>query len=166
MPRARDRALTPILLGFAVSHALAGYDANGVVLGATESEVREAFPSVHCRPLEWQSLAADRRCDGSRLDLGGVSVRITFYLRQDALEAFDVRFGMRDLERFSAFLKERYGVPRSDEERAVRTNRPERKFRRIAWEAEGERAVITAPLGDRRASLLVSRGRFEEEIYR
>lgn len=154
-------------LALAFANALAGYDANGIVLGATERDVKEAFPSVHCRPLEWQSLAADRRCDGTRLDLGGVSVRITFYLRRDALEAFDVRFGMRDLERFSAFLKERYGAPRSDEERAVRrTNKPDRKLRRIAWEAKGERAVLTAPLGDRRAALLVSRGSFEDEIYR
>jgi hypothetical protein len=64
-------------------------------------------------------------------------------------------------------LKERYGPPRSDREQAVpRANKPDRRLRRIAWEAKGERAVLTAPLEDRRSSLLVSRGDFEEEIYR
>jgi hypothetical protein len=34
------------------------------------------------------------------------------------------------------------------------------------WENAGERAVLTAQLEKRRASLLVSRGDFDEEIYR
>jgi len=146
---------------------MAAFDANGVSLGASERKVKEVFPSVHCKALEWQSRAADRRCDGSRLDLGGVSVRITFYLRKDALEAFDVRFNTRELERFATFLKARYGAPRSDDEQTLRrADGSDRRLRRIAWEAKGERAVLSAPLEGRRSSLLVSRGDFEEEIYR
>jgi hypothetical protein len=34
------------------------------------------------------------------------------------------------------------------------------------WEGKGERAALVAQLDQRRASLLVSRGTFEEEIYK
>jgi hypothetical protein len=36
----------------------------------------------------------------------------------------------------------------------------------VLWEDGKQRAVLTAQLEKRRASMLVSRGNFEEEIYR
>src|SRR6185295_20195711 len=80
--------------------AQAAFDANGILLGAPEAEVRRKFPSANCKKLEWESRAADRRCDDSRINFGGIEARITFYLRRDKVEAFDVRFDSRDLERF------------------------------------------------------------------
>ncbi len=92
----------------------AAYDVNGVGLGARESEVKKRFPSIHCKELEWKSLAAERRCDDSKVAFGGAEVRITFYLRKDAVQAFDVRFDARDTERIAAFAKSRYGAPVSE----------------------------------------------------
>src|SRR5439155_1438817 len=92
----------------------AAYDVNGVGLGARESEVKKRFPSIHCKELEWKSLAAERRCDDSKVAFGGAEVRITLYLRKDAVQAFDVRFDARDTERIAAFAKSRYGAPVSE----------------------------------------------------
>jgi hypothetical protein len=83
------------------------FDANGVSLGGREAEVKKAFPSARCKPLEWRSEAADRRCDDAEISLGGIPARITFYLKRDAVQGFDLRFDTRDLERMSAFLKKR-----------------------------------------------------------
>ena len=93
--------------------AAAAYDIKGVTLGATEKDVVRALPSAHCKKLEWESRAADRRCDDSRVSFGGVEVKVTFYLKKDAVEAFDVRFDTREIDRFVGFLKSRYGVPKS-----------------------------------------------------
>jgi len=149
----RKIALTPFFL-FAASQAAAAFDANGVALGAAEGEIRKQFPSAHCKPLEWSSRAAERRCDDSKIVFGGVQARITFYLKNGAVEAFDVRFAARDLGRLSAFLKSRYGKPASEE------------AYRLLWKNNRERAELVAPPDKRRGSLLVSRGDFEEEIYR
>ena len=46
-----------------LSTAAAAYDVNGVRLGGREVDVKKAFPTAHCKPLEWKSNAADRRCD-------------------------------------------------------------------------------------------------------
>jgi len=147
--------------------AVAAFEANGVALGASETAVRERFPSAHCKALEWPSLAADRRCDDSRASIGGVKARITFYLRKDALEAFDVRFDSRDLERFVEVLKKSYGKPASEGRQKVeREGKPAREFYRAHWKQGGTQAELTAETDKRRGALLVYRGNFEEEIYR
>lgn len=145
--------------------AFPSFEANGVALGEPESEVRENYPSAHCRPLEWESLAADRRCDDSRASFGGVGVRVTFYLKKDAVQAFDVRFGTRDLESLVAFLKTRYGAPASETRDAAERKGARHTYRAL-WERNGARAVLVAQLEKRTGSLLVYRGNFEEEIYR
>src|SRR5947208_1459373 len=89
------------------------FDANGVALGGRETEVKKAFPSARCKPLEWRSDAADRRCDDAEITLGGIPARITFYLKRDSIQGFDLRFDTRDLERMSALLKTRFGAPQS-----------------------------------------------------
>ena len=146
--------------------ALAALDIKDIALGATEQDVRRAFPSVHCRALQWESKAADRRCDDSRVGFGGVEVQVTFYLKKDAVEAFDVRFDTKELERFVAFLKSRYGPPVTETKDTYRRkDGGERYVYKVLWEDGKQRAVLAAQLEKRRASMLVSRGKFEEEIH-
>jgi len=145
----------------------AAYDVNGVGLGARESEVKKRFPSIHCKELEWKSLAAERRCDDSKVAFGGAEVRITLYLRKDAVQAFDVRFETRDLERLVAQLKARYGKPVSEVKDAVeRQGKRAREIYKALWESGADRAALTAELDKKRSALSVSRGNFDEEIYR
>jgi hypothetical protein len=157
--------LTPFLL--LALPAAAAYDVKGIVLGAPEREIKRALPSVHCKALEWESKAADRRCDDSRVAFGGVEVKVTFYLKKDAVEAFDVRFDTKELERFVTFLKARYGAPQSEtRDTFERKGKSSRQVYKALWQNAGQSAVLTAQLEKRRASLLVSRGDFDEEIYR
>ena len=98
---------------------------------------------------------------------GEVEVQVTFYLKKDAVEAFDVRFDTRELERFVNFLKSRYGAPVTETRDTFRRkDGGERLVQKVLWEDGKQRAVLTAQLEKRRASMLVSRGNFEEEIYR
>jgi hypothetical protein len=160
------KALCVLALLFAMQSALA-FDANGVKLGDREKDVRRAFQSAHCKALEWASRAADRRCDDARVAFGGVEVQATFYLKKDTVEAFDLRFDTRDLERLVAFLKTRYGAPTSETRDTIgRKDEKARQVYSVLWQGKGERAVLTAQLEKRRASMLVYRGDFEEEIYR
>ena len=145
--------------------AQAAFDANGILLGAPEAEVKKKFPSAHCKKLEWESRAADRRCDDSRVSFGGVEARITFYLRKDKVEAFDVRFDSRELERFVGVVKQRYGKPASEQTDTLGDKKPRQVYKAL-WEGKGERGALVAQLDKRRGSLLVSRGNFEEEIYK
>ncbi len=147
--------------------ALSAYDANGVTLGAPERDIRQHFPSAHCKALEWESRAADRRCDDSRIAFAGIEARITFYLRKGKVEAFDLRFDSMETDRVVTFLKGRYGKPASEVRDSLGdTGKTPRQVYKVLWEAKGERAVLTALYDKRRGSLLVSRGNFEEEIYR
>ena len=147
--------------------AIAAYDIKGVSLGATEKDVVRALPSAHCKALEWGSRAADRRCDDSRVSFGGVEIKVTFYLKKDAVEAFDMRFDTRELDRLVAFLKTRYGTPKSETRDDIRREgKSARQVYKALWEGTGERAVLVAQLEKSRASLLVSRGAFDEEIYK
>jgi hypothetical protein len=136
--------------------ALAAYDVNEVPLGASEKQVRQRFPYANCRPLEWPSRAAERRCDDSRISFGGVDASITFYLKRDAVEGFDVRFEQRDVQRMSDFLRERYGPP------LAKSAEPAK----LEWKNKAERATLSAEQGRRRASLFVWRGAFDDEIYK
>jgi hypothetical protein len=145
----------------------AAYDVNGVALGAHESAVKKRFPSIHCKELEWKSLAAERRCDDSQVAFGGAEVRITFYLRKDAVQAFDVRFDVKDTDRVAAFVKSRYGTPVSETRDTIETpGKPARQIYKLLWEKGDERAVLVAQPDKRRGTLSVSRGKFDEEIYR
>ena len=89
---------------------------------------------------------------------GGVEVSVTFYLRKDVVEAFDVRFDTKDLERFVGFLKTRYGEPgrdRDSKDDLGQGQEPGREVYKMRWEKAGERAVLAAQLEKRRASLSV-----------
>jgi len=159
------RGFLAAMLFLISSAAYAAFDANGITLGANEAEVRKKFPSANCKKLEWESRAADRRCDDSRVSFGGVEARVTFYLRRDKVEAFDVRFDSRDLERFVKVVKDRYGAPANEQRDTLGDKKPRQVYKAL-WEGKGERAALVAQLDKRRGSLLVSRGSFEEEIYK
>lgn len=159
-------ALTPflpflLLPGLA---AAAGLDVNGVALGASERDVKRAFPLAYCKPLEWQSRAADRRCDDAKASFGGVDGRVTFYLLRDEVQAFDIRFDTRDLERLLPALKSRYGKPASESKDAAAKGG--REIHKVLWESGKDRAVLVSQADKRRSQLTVSRGNFDEEIYK
>ena len=145
--------------------AHAAFDANGIPLGASEAEVKRKFPSANCKKLEWESRAADRRCDDSRTSFNGVEARVTFYLRRDKVEAFDVRFDPQKLDPAVAHFKKLYGEPASEQRDTLGDKKPRVVYKAL-WEGKGERAALVAQIDKRRGSLLVSRGNFEEEIYK
>jgi len=149
--------LPPLLLVLGATCARAGLDAEGVAIGASEADVKKQYPSAYCKALEWPNRAADRRCDDGKGRFAGASVRITFYLKKDAVEAFDVRFSRRDAERIAAALAERYGKPASEER--------DGKGIRLEWNEKPVRAVFTWGADKGRGQLLVARGDFEAEIY-
>ena len=158
------RALAAALL--LASHvAAAAFDVNEITLGASEADVKRRFPSANCKRLEWESRAADRRCDDSRISFGGVESRVTFYLRKDKVEAFDLRFDSRELDRVIAYAKQRYGRPVSEQRDTLGDKKPRQVYKAL-WEGKEERAALVSRSDDRRGSLLVSRGNFEEEIYK
>ena len=155
-----------LLLAWAVP-AQAALDIKDIAIGAKEQDVKRKLPSANCKPLQWESKAADRRCDDSRVAFGGVEVQVTFYLKKDVVEAFDVRFNTSELDRFVSFLKSRYGKPETEARESVagKGDKPREVYKAL-WQNGKQRAVLTAQLEKRRASMLVSRGDFEEEIYR
>ncbi|HET7362728.1 MAG TPA: hypothetical protein VFJ70_04055 [Burkholderiales bacterium] len=150
------------MLAFVASVASAAYDVNDVTLGASEGDIKQHFPNAHCRALEWPSRAAERRCDDSRIKFGGVDASVTFYLKRDSVEGFDMRFDQRELAAVLKFLQARYGKPLAEPPAPPTPAGPVT----VEWKAAGERARLSSEHGRRRASLLVWRGAFEEEIYR
>jgi hypothetical protein len=160
------RTISLLALVLVCAPALA-YDANGVALGASESEVKKKFPSIRCQELQWKSRAADRRCDDSKVAFGGAEVRITLYLRKDQVQAFDIRFDAKDTDRVAAFAKSRYGAPVSETRDRIETvGKAVRQIYKVLWEKGDERAVLVAQPDRRRGTLTASRGNFDEEIYR
>jgi hypothetical protein len=172
MRRASAPRLALLAAGFCVAAfsvaapARAAYDANGVALGASEDDIKKRFPAAFCKPLEWVSRAAERRCDDAKISFGGAEGRITFYLKKGAVQAFDVRFDTKDLDRVAKQLKTRYGNPVSEVKESVGPEGKLRELYKVLWESKPDRALLTAQTGQKRASLLVSRGNFDEEIYR
>ena len=157
---------------FAVAFGLAlpafGYEINGVALGGKEGDVMRAFPSAHCKALEWKTDAADRRCDDARVALGGAAAKITVFLKAGVIQGYDLSFEIRDLERVKAHLKSRWGAPLAEATEVIaRGDKAERKVFKLRWEKGAERAILTAQLDKKkRATLEVSRGNFPEAIYR
>lgn len=153
----------------AVSLPALAYDVNGVKLGGREGDVKKAFPSVRCKALEWKSDAADRRCDDARIALNGVAARITVFLKADAIQELDLRFDVKDLERVKATLKARWGAPLAEATDTIAGRGKDDKDRQVykmRWEKGADRAILTAQLEKKRATLEITRGRFAEEIYR
>ena len=160
------RRLLFLLLAMAPA-AAAAFDINGVALGAREVDVKKVFPSAYCKPLEWASRAAERRCDDARISFGGVPGRVTFYLKSDAIQAFDLRFDSGDRERVATQLKSRWGAPASEAtETFSRREGKDHRIYKLRWVKGQDQALLTAPLDHKRATLSAARGNFDEEIYR
>ena len=136
----------------------AALDIDGLALGASEKAVQQRLPNAHCQALQWESRAADRRCDDSRAQLAGVEVRITVYLKAGAVEAFDVRFDSRYAGRFEKLAGERFA--------AEPVRKQGEKVSTLEWRSGAAQALLSTQPGQRRASLLVWRGAFYDEIYR
>jgi hypothetical protein len=160
------RAATCALLAAAAPAVLA-FDANGVALGGREADVKRAFPAAHCKPLEWKTDAADRRCDDGKASIGGVQSKITFYLKADVIQAFDIRFSANDAERIKAHLRSAWGKPLSETtETMSRKDGEGRKISKARWEKGVDRAIFTSAQDRRRGGVEVSRGNFPDEVYR
>ena len=155
-----------LILAFLPIPALA-YDINGIKLGGNELEVVKAMPSARCKALEWKSEAADRRCDDARVSVGGVEMRVTVFLKANVIQAYDLRFDTKNLERVKSHLKSRWGAPLAEATEVIgQSDKKERKVFKMRWEKGAERAIVTAQLEKKRADLEVSRGNFPVEIYR
>ena len=160
------KKLLLLLLCLPAFPALA-YDLNGIALGGKEIDVKKALPSVHCKALEWKSDAADRRCDDARAPVGGVETRITVFLKAGVIQAYDLRFDIKELDRMKSHLRARWGAPLAEATDVIaRRDKADRKVFKMRWEKGAERAILTAQLEKKRATLEVSRGTFPEEIYR
>jgi hypothetical protein len=159
------RALAFLLLAPAI--AFGAFDANGVRLGDNEAAVKKAFPGIHCKPLEWKSDAADRRCDDAKIPFAGIEARVTLYLKADSVRGFDVRFDSSHIAPVAEFLKTRFGKPVSEaKDKIVRKGKEEREVFKILWEAGQDKALLSSLSTAKRAQLSVARGNFEDEIYR
>ena len=143
-----------------------GFDANGVALGAAEAEVRKAFPTARCKPMEWKTDAADRRCDDAPVRFGGADARITFFLRKDSVQAFDVRFEEKDLRGVVEYLRQRYGRPDAEGHETFQRRGDARSIYKVRWEKGQDRAILSSMAGRRRVDLNVWRGNFNTEVYR
>jgi hypothetical protein len=154
-----------LILLFACAPAW-GFDANGVPLGAPETAVKEAFPRARCQAMDWKTDAADRRCDQGPVQFGGAEARITFFLKADAVQAFDVRFDDKDLRAVVEYLRERYGKPDAEGQEVFRRRGDARVVYKVRWAKGADRAVLSSIAGRRRVDLNVWRGDFDTEIYR
>jgi len=169
MNRVVIATLSAVALAFALAAgaAHAAYDVNGVGLGAGEAQIKKAFPSALCKALEWSSRAADRRCDDSKISFGGAEARITFYLKKDVVQAFDLVFDTKDIDKVAAFVKSRYGKPLAEaREKIERQGKEPREVYKVRWEQGKDSAVLVSQVEKKRSQLTVARGNFEEEIYR
>jgi hypothetical protein len=156
-----------LLLLLSPALAFGAFDANGVKLGDNELAVKKAFPGIRCKPLEWKSDAAERRCDDAKVPFSGVEARVTVYLKADSVQGFDIRFDTGELDRVAAYLKTRYGKPLSESrEKIVSKSKEEREVYKLYWEQGADKALLSSISTGKRAWLSVSRGNFDDAIYR
>lgn len=143
-----------------------GFDANGVALGASEAEIIRTFPRARCKAMDWKTDAADRRCDEAPVRFGGAEARVTFFLKADAVQAFDVRLEEKDLRAVLEHLRQRYGKPDAEGQEVFRRRGDARAVYKVRWEKGRDRAVLSSIAGRRRVDLNVWRGDFDTGIYR
>lgn len=150
-----------------VAPLCAAYEVNGITLGVNEMAVKKAFPSAHCKPLEWRSEAAERQCDDAKITYAGIRARVTFYLHRDTVQAFTVRFGVNERERVANHFRSRWGAPASEITQSInRKDGDPRQVWKLRWNRGSDHALLTAKLDRKRATLEVWRGNFIDEIYR
>ena len=161
------QTLIVALLAASSSVPAYAFDVNGVALGASEADVRETFPSAYCKPLEWPSRAADRRCDDAVITFAATEARITFFLRHDVVQGYDLRFAASEQPRVMGVLKSRWGPPAAEVKDLIqRKGKPDREVYKVTWTKDGDQAIFVWRPDRKRCWLTVSRGDFFEEIYR
>jgi hypothetical protein len=162
------RALAVPLLAFAFASAPAlAFEVDGVGPGASEADVRATFPSAYCKPLEWKSLAAERRCDDARISFAGIEARVTFFLHEGTVQGFQLRFAARDRPRVAAALKSQWGAPSGETRDLIqRKGQKEAEVYKMTWVRGRDQATLTWRPERKRSWLMISRGGFAEEIYR
>ncbi|MEJ2174093.1 MAG: hypothetical protein P8Y76_04095 [bacterium] len=159
------RALATALL--LIPLQVLAFDVAGVELGASEATVRASFPSAYCKPLEWKSRAAERRCDDAQIAFAGVEARVTFFLRDDAVQGFNIRFAESERPRVVATLKSRWGTPAGEARDLIqRKGQSDHEVYKMTWDRAGDQATLIWRSGHKRCWLMVSRGDFAQEIYR
>ena len=85
----------------------------------------------------------------------------------DSIKGFDVRFDSGHVKPVAEFLKRRYGAPLSEsQDKIVRKGKEEREIFKVLWEGGGDKAMLSSLSTGKRAQLTVSRGNFDDEIYR
>ncbi len=165
--RTRGAGSLAALFLIAASRAAFAFDVGGVGLGASEADVRGRYPSAYCKPLEWRSAVAERRCDDAKISFHGVEARVTFFLRKDAVQGFNIRFAASNRARVTDALKSRWGAPASETRDLIqRKGQSDREVYKTAWAREGDQATLIWRPDHKRCWLMVSRGDFEERIYR
>ncbi len=161
------RTLALVALLVAAPAAFAAFDLNGVPLGGDEAQVKKAFPSARCKPLEWSSRAADRRCDDAKIAFAGVPARLTVYLKDGAIQSLSVRFATRDRDKVVEHVKSRWGAPSGEaNETIARKGKDPKRAYKLRWDKGNEHAMLVAQADRKRASLEAWRGNFVDEIYR
>ena len=161
------RTLALVALLVAAPAAFAAFEMNGVPLGGDEAQVKKAFPSARCKPLEWTSRVADRRCDDAKIVFGGVPARLTVYLKDGSIQSLSVRFATTDRDKVVAHAKSRWGAPSGEaNETIARKNKDDKRVYKLRWDKGNEHAMLIAQADRKRASLEAWRGNFVDEIYR
>jgi len=161
------RRLALVALLLAAPAAFAAFEMNGVPLGGDEAQVKKAFPSARCKPLEWTSRAADRRCDDAKIAFAGVPARLTVYLKDGSIESISVRFATADRDKVVAYAKSRWGAPSGEaNETIARKGKDDKRLYKLRWDKGNEHAMLIAQADRKRASLEAWRGNFVDEIYR
>ena len=162
-----NRTLIVAVLALCAPMPAYAFDVKGIALGASEADIRETFPSAYCKPLEWPSRAADRRCDDAEIAFAGTDARITFFLRDDVMQGYDLRFAASERPRVAGVLKSQWGAPAAEAKELIqRKGKPDREVYKITWAKDRDRAVLVWRPDRKRCWLTVSRGDFAEEIYR
>jgi len=161
------RTLALVALLLAAPAAFAVFEMNGVPLGGDEAQVKKAFPSARCKPLEWTSPAADRRCDDAKIAFAGVPARLTVYLKDGSIQSISVRFATADRDKVVAHAKSRWGAPSGEaNETIARKGKDDKRLYKLRWDKGNEHAMLVAQADRKRASLEAWRGNFVDEIYR
>lgn len=161
------RTLALVALLVAAPAVCAAFEMNGVPLGGDEAQVKKAFPSARCKPLEWISRVADRRCDDARIVFAGVPARLTVYLKDGSIQSLSVRFDSRDRDKVVAYVKSRWGAPSGEANEAIaRKGKDDKRVYKLRWDKGNEHAMLIAQADRKRASLEAWRGDFVDEIYR
>ena len=89
------------------------------------------------------------------------------FLKAGVIQAYDVRFDIKELERMKEHLRVRWGAPLSEATEIIsRRDKEDRKVFKMRWDKGADRAILAAQLEKKRATLEVSRGTFPEEVYR